>query len=363
MASIDKRPNGKWRARWREFPTGPQKTKHFARKIDAEQHLVRMQHDMLTGRYVDPSKARTTIGDYYRVWAARQPWRPASRSSIESSFRSHVLPAFGDRPLGTMRRGDIEAWAAQLPVSARTAGLAVQYFGTMLEAAVADGRLAVNPARRAKRPRVDTEPVAPLTSDQLDALYEAAPTWFRIAITLGAAIGLRQGEAAGLSIDRVDFLGRSVTVDRQLVTLRSGEATFGPPKTARSFRTVPLADVAVEQLARHIEQFGTGANGLVLQDDGRPVRRRRFGQVWGMLRHRAELDDVKYHTLRHTYASTLLSGGVSVAAAADYLGHSPAVLLRTYAHLMPADHDRARAVVQAAFARSAEDFLRTAGES
>ena len=46
-----------------------------------------------------------------------------------------------------------------------------------------------------------------------------------------------------------------------------------------------------------------------------------------------------------TFASTLLSGGVSVAAAADYLGHSPAMLLSTYAHLMPADHDRARAAV------------------
>jgi site-specific recombinase XerD len=58
---------------------------------------------------------------------------------------------------------------------------------------------------------------------------------------------------------------------------------------------------------------------------------------------------VKFHTARHTYASTLLSGGVSVAAAADYLGHSPAELLRTFAHLVPQDHDRARSVVEAAF--------------
>jgi len=127
---------------------------------------------------------------------------------------------------------------------------------------------------------------------------------------------------------------------------------------------VPLADVTIEQLARHVEQFSTGIDGLVLHDDGRPVRRRRLSQVWSGLRRRAGLDDdVKYHTLRHTYASTLLSGGVAVAAAADYLGHSPAVLLRTYAHLMPADHDRARSVVQAAFARPAEDFLRTAHQS
>ena len=59
---------------------------------------------------------------------------------------------------------------------------------------------------------------------------------------------------------------------------------------------------------------------------------------------------MKFHGVRHTYASTLLSGGVSVAAAAEYLGHTPGELLRTYAHLMPADHDRARTVVQAAFA-------------
>jgi integrase len=59
----------------------------------------------------------------------------------------------------------------------------------------------------------------------------------------------------------------------------------------------------------------------------------------------------RFHDTRHTFASTLLSGGVSVAAAADYLGHSPAVLLQTYAHLMPADHERARSVVQSAFDR------------
>jgi integrase len=359
MASIDKRPNGKWRARWREYPGGPQRSRHFERKIDAERHLVSVQHDLATGRYVDPIRARTTLDDYYRLWSARQPWRPSSRASIESVFRSHVLPAFGDRPLPTIRRSDIETWAARLPVAPRTAGLGVQYLGTMLEAALADGILAVNPARRAKRPRLEAEPVVPLTAQQLDALYEAAPPWFRVAVTLGAAAGLRQGEAAGLGIDRIDFLGRSLTVDRQLLTPTTGEPTFGPPKTARSFRTVPLADVAVEDLARHVERIRTGDDGLVVHDNGKPVSRRRFSEVWGVARRGAGLDGVKFHALRHTYASTLLSGGVSVAAAADYLGHSPAELLRTYAHLVPADHDRARAVVQHAFARAGEDSLRT----
>jgi integrase len=180
-----------------------------------------------------------------------------------------------------------------------------------------------------------------------------------VALTLGAACGLRQGEATGLTADRINFLARTLTVDRQLVTPAAGEPAFGPLKTERSYRTIPLADVAIEGLARHLEVFGTGRDGLVLHDAGKPVRRQRFGQAWRYLRARADMPAAVFHGCRHTYASILLSGGVSVPAAADYLGHSPAILLRTYAHLMPADNERARSVVQAAFAKPAEDFLRT----
>ena len=79
------------------------------------------------------------------------------------------------------------------------------------------------------------------------------------------------------------------------------------------------------------------------------MRRQRFGSTWRTLRKDAGLPAAKFHTARHTFASTLLSAGVPVPAVAEYLGHSPGVLLGTYAHLMPADHDRARSAVQAAF--------------
>ena len=136
-------------------------------------------------------------------------------------------------------------------------------------------------------------------------------------------------------------------------------------RTARAW----LADAVVEALARHVELHETGSDGLVLHTSkGQPVDRKRFGDVWRGLRTaaveavdleddaaadrlRARLAAARFHDTRHTFASTLLSGGVSVAAAAEYLGHSPAVLLTTYAHLVPADHDRARSVVQTAFER------------
>lgn len=64
---------------------------------------------------------------------------------------------------------------------------------------------------------------------------------------------------------------------------------------------------------------------------------------------------LRYHDLRHTFASTLLSRGVSVKAVADWLGHaSPTITLATYAHLMPADGEVARAVLDAALAAPAD---------
>jgi integrase len=265
---------------------------------------------------------------------------------------NHVLPALGGRRLNSLRRGDIETWAARLPLAKSTAGQATQWLSSMLESAVADGLLATNPARGAKRPRAEREPIVPFTDDEVDALRSAAPPRFGVALTLGLGAGLRQSEATGLSLDRVDFLRRQLVIDRQLVTPLQGDVTFGPPKSSRSYRTIPLADAVVEALARHIEQHGTGSHELLLcGDDGRPLRRQRFGRIWDQLRQRAGLPNARFHDTRHTYASTLLSGGVPVAAAAEYLGHSPGELLGTYAHLMPADHERARSVVQASFVR------------
>ena len=365
MASIDKRANGKWLARWREYPGGPQRSKQFVRKVDAQQHLVTVQHQLLTHTYIDPDKIKTTVRDYSKVWLARQSWRPRTRLSAEGIMDKHFLPRFGDRPIGAVRRGDLEAWAASLPLSPATVRLVMQYVSSLFAAAVTDGYLATNPATGAKTPRVDRAPIVPPTVEQIRSLQASAPSWFAIAVTLGAGAGLRQGEAAGLTVDRVDFLRRQLTVDRQLLPLPSAKGEpieLGLPKTDRSYRTVPLAAFVVDAIAAHVEEYGTGAHGLILHHNGEPVRRATFGKVWRQTREKAGLE-TRFHDTRHFFASTLLSQGVPVAATADYLGHSPAVLLSTYAHLIPEDHDRARGAVEAAFKTAVdgdgENLLRT----
>lgn len=350
MATVARRSDG-WEARWRA-PDGKSRRKQFARKIDAERWLTKVQHELFLGAYVDPSDGKVTVAEWWETWSQRQQWRDSSRASVTSLFRRQVLPALGARPLNSLRRGDIEAFIAGLPVAKQYGRQITQYLSTMLEAAVVDGLLSANPARGAKRPRVDREPIVPFTSDEVGALIEASPDWFAAAITLGLGAGLRHSEAAGLTVGRVDFLHRQLVVDRQLVKVRDRVPSFGPPKSKRSYRTVPLADPVVETLARHVERFGPGDHDLLLHRlDGSPVARDHFGRVWRSLRDRADLPRARFHDTRHTFASVLLSGGVSVPAAADYLGHTPGELLRTYAHLLPADHDRVRSVVQSALTR------------
>jgi len=94
-----------------------------------------------------------------------------------------------------------------------------------------------------KLPRKIKRQVVPLPVEAVTALASVVPPRYRALVVLAAGTGLRQGEAFGLTADRVNFLKRCLTVDRQLLGQENGRPRFGPPKTAASVRTVPLPDV------------------------------------------------------------------------------------------------------------------------
>lgn len=91
MASIDKRRDGQWRARWRAYPGGPQRAQHFARKVDAERFLVDVQHRLLSGTYTPPSAGQITVRAYAAEWMSRRSWAPATHDRIEREI-AHPHP-------------------------------------------------------------------------------------------------------------------------------------------------------------------------------------------------------------------------------------------------------------------------------
>jgi integrase len=184
------------------------------------------------------------------------------------------------------------------------------------------------------------------------------PERLRAAVTLAAGVGLRRGEALGLSVDRVDFLRRQLTVDRQLLKVAGSADAFGPPKTRASLRTVPVPDIVLEDLSRHLATYRAEPDSLLFVNArGRPWSYSRFAEVWRAAADRAGLPEgTRFHDLRHHTASLLIAAGCSVKVVQRQLGHASATeTLDTYGHLWPTDEDRVRAAVKRAFERQPTD--------
>lgn len=354
MASVAKfrpRPNDpkkrpRWQARWRD-PDGRQRAQVFDRKVDAEQHLTSVEHRMLLGEYVDPSAGKVTVQEWCEQWRLQRPHRATTVEQIERNFRTHVYPVLGRRELRALRTSDLQSWvtATAQRSAPSTVALVYQQFAAALKAAEHDRIIGRSPAARVTLPKRIRAEIAPPTVAEVEAVADAMFPRYRGVVALAAGTGLRLGEVLGLQADRVDFLRRTVRVDQQLC--RSGE--LGPPKTAASVRTVPVADVVLEELARHVEQF-PGEDGFIFTSGtGAPVTTGSFGGCWRKARATAGVPELRFHDLRHFYASALISAGCSVKAVQKALGHASATeTLNTYAHLWPDDEDRTRAAIQAA---------------
>ncbi|HEX9993811.1 MAG TPA: tyrosine-type recombinase/integrase [Acidimicrobiales bacterium] len=351
MASIDKLPNGKYRARWRT-PDGASRCKHFDRRADARRHLATVEHTKATGAYVDARAGRVTFRAYAEEWRAAQVHRPSTAAQVEGNLRRHAYPALGDRPIAAIRPSHVQAWVRGLAdtLAPATVEVVYRYVAAIFRAAVADRVVATSPAARVTLPRAERATVEPLAVEAVEAIAAALPPRYRALVALAAGTGLRQGEAFGLTVDRVDFLRRTVRVDRQLLLLPGGPPTLAPPKTEASRRTVPLPSVVVDALAAHLAAYPAGPDGHVFTDEaGRPIRRNRFGEVWrAAVRAVGVPVGADFHALRHFYASLLIRHGESVKVVQDRLGHaSAAETLDTYSHLWPDAEDRTRAAVDA----------------
>jgi len=368
MASIKKRENGQWRARYRD-EGGREHSRHFTRKVDAQRWLDETTASVVTGQYVDPKAGRVTVREYAEQWRAAQVHREGTVVQVEGILRRHVYPVLGDRPISSVLPSDVQSLVKRLstvpragsrrPLSPATVGVAHRVLSAIFKSAVADRRLASSPCVGTRLPKVEKRKVEPITTEQVRALVEAMPERYRGLVLLTVGTGMRQGEVFGLTLDRVDFLRRSLTVDRQLVGISGRVPHFGPPKTAASVRVIPLPTVVVDGLAAHLAAF-PAVDLIFTNETGDMIRRSNFGTMWRRVTKSVELDGLHFHDLRHYYASLLIRHGESVKTVQARLGHANAAeTLDTYSHLWPDSDDRTREAVDLVLTGFLADSLRT----
>ncbi|WP_405811640.1 site-specific integrase [Streptomyces sp. NBC_01520] len=348
MANIQKRPNGKWRARYRDLD-GKEHARHFDRKVDAQRWIDEVTASLVTGQYVDPRSAKKPFKEYAEEWRAIQPHRPSTAKAVAQHLRCYVYPAWEKRALGAIKPGDVQSWVTSLTtthgLAASTSRTVFNTVNAVFRAAVRDRMIPHNPCAEAKLPSVPRKKIVLLAVEQVRTLSEEIPARYKGLVLLGAATGLRPGELFGLQLRHVDLLHAAVSVEQQIQQTAKHGVYVCPPKTARSHRTVPLPRMAVDAMKAHLRDFPADGpeSWIFTAPQGGPVVYTHFMDgSWRPACAKAGIPKgTGPHALRHHYASLLIKHGESVKAVSERLGHTNAAMtLNIYTHLWPDSEER-----------------------
>ncbi|MFC9767100.1 tyrosine-type recombinase/integrase [Rhodococcus jostii] len=343
ISSYNTAKGRRYRVRYRT-PQGRQTDKRgFTTKKAAEAFAATVEVEKMRGEYVPPKLGQIAVGELGLAWLERKEadLKPSAYKSLETAWRIHVEPRWGNARLADIDLDSVERWIADLSRRGKGATVVIRAYGVLagvLDSAVKARRLAKNPARGVENlPRKQRKPRVYLTHGQVDSLVAAAGPRGTLVYLL-AYTGVRWGEAIGLRVKHLDLLRKRLTVVENAVQVNM-QMHVGTPKSHTS-RSVPIPDFLVVELARQCE--GKERDALVFPGrDGEHLRRSVSFTGWFTKAvERAGVPRVTPHDLRHTAASLAVSAGVNVKALQRMLGHaSAAMTLDTYAELFDDDLD------------------------
>jgi integrase len=356
MASIDKRPNGTYRARWRPIPGGPQRTKTFDRKLDAQHFLAEIEHRSAVGTYVDPRAGLRPFGEIAEAWAARADWKESTRQGWGQTVRR--LAPIWDLPLAQVDKMALEGLRTELAqhysrrvvrnTCLRAAAICRYAFENGLVGRDPTVGFEPGPKRRADHREHLSDEDVPTRAEAL-AILAAAEGGMRAAVALGLA-GLRIGEVLGMTAEAIDLGARTVSVHQQAQSLPGGVALTTPK--AEKCRTIRAPELVATELRRYLRTrptgllFPGGSNGL--------LDRGTFYADWAATLKGAGVRHYKFHALRHLCASTLLAEGAAITAVAGHLGDTVQTVSSTYAHWLRDDRDVPAEVLDRVLAPAAD---------
>jgi integrase len=312
--NIQRRPDGKWRARYRDA-NHREHARHFSRKRDAEQWLASQKVAIARGEWVEPARSKITIGEWLPAWLALQvQLKPSTMVRYEVALRCQILPRFEFVPLSRITHSEVASWVHGLTdegLAPATVRYAHRVLSLGLTAAVRNGRLVRNVAEGVPLPRVVATPKRFLTHDQVQALAEACPAYGTLIRVLAYA-GLRWGEVVALTAGRVDLRRRRIEVVEAITEIH-GRVIIGTTKNHQR-RSVPIPRFLADELARRIAGKAPG-DLLFTAPEGGVLRNTNFrNRFFDPAADKAGLPGLTPHELRHTAASLAIAAGANVKA-------------------------------------------------
>jgi integrase len=350
---ITKRKDGLFQGMYTSHtPDGPKRKYVYGRKYkDVERKLAEAMGNAAKGIFFDDENQ--TVAQYMERWledSARGDLGHRAYHNYKLQIRRHISPAVGRLKLSKLTAAHIQSlYASKLRDGLKPSS--VRYIHAVLhralEQAVRFNLIPFNPASRVDPPKIRQEEIKPLDAEQARRFLNAAgEDRFEALYVLSLTTGLRMGEALGLRWSDVDLDAGTLRVNRQVQRMRGGGGlVFGEPKNA-SRRTLELPQRAVEALRSHrkkqaeekLRATDYGDSGLVFATGkGTPHDSQNIiNRYFKPLLKRAALPNIRWHDLRHTYATLLLARGTHPTYVQKSLGHASVQLtLDRYSHWMP----------------------------
>lgn len=346
---------GKWRVDGQQVKRriGPKRvagSRFGLTQTEAEAELRRMMGEI---GGLPTRGERVTVEAAGKALVAARRSGGRKRSTIqgyESMLTRHIVPFFGARTVDRIRRSDVEAFAATLErkgLAANSRINTLNLLGSTFDLAIRRGWAVTNPVHGVDRPRggaIDPD-IRYLTMEEVEAVLRAVPDddLGRIERPLyltAVMTGMRRGELLGLRWGDIDWEAKRIRVRRNYVR---GE--FGPPKSRRSSRSVPLTDrLAGELQCLHdISPFRRDEDLVFThpysRKPGTPLDGSKVLKRFKAALARAGVREVRFHDLRHTFGTRMAAAGVPMRTLQEWMGHRDYATTLVYADYTPSGHE------------------------
>ena len=352
--NIRKRKDGRWEGRYtagHNPQNGKQIIKNVLGKTQSEVK-EKLKRAMEESKKVDITRTgKYTVSDWMEEWfenVAKLKVRPSSHQTYRGYIDHHIAPNIGNTPLEKLSTMDlqklyrklmntgrverIEAQDQPKGLSAKTVRNINQVISSAMDFAVAQKIISENPCKAAALPKLEHKEMQTIPSEQLQAfLSEAKATGVYEMYYIELATGLRRGELLGLKWTDIDWKNGIIKVRRSIARV-NGKTVESPLKTKNSYRAVTISSQAIEVLKQH--KAKTNDAYVFPSPSGGPISPDSVNNMLKRVLARAGIPKVRFHDLRHTFATIALQNGVDIKTVSGMLGHfSAGFTLDTYAHV------------------------------
>lgn len=347
------RKDGRWEGRividYREDGRPITKNVTAKTKTECSAKLEKLKEQY--GPHTDKIKSDMPFGDWIDFWYrtySKNTIRLTTQIEYENRIYNHIIPDIGKIPLNKLSQSDLQQFYARVKNSGRKIraetlgpGLSDRMVRAVhancrmaLQRAVQDGLIRTNPAVGCKLPPKKAREMQVLTQNEIIRfLHQAKEEGCYEFFLLELGTGMRRGEILALKWSDLNFKTGELRIERQVYIIKA-EVIISAPKTKASIRTVILPPSLLKALAAYKETVDSEWMFPSPTDNGRPRNPSSVRKRLQLILERAGCKKVRFHDLRHTFATMALEHGMDVKTLSATIGHvSSATTLDIYSHI------------------------------